>query len=240
MGERMITEAQLVALRTAFLRVAKGEPIQYVLGQWPFHNITLKTDKRALIPRPETEQLVERVLHAPIWKRAIDIVDIGTGTGAIILALATADIQKEKHFHAIDLSPEALSLARENAIALGLENRVTFEVADGASTLPPRSVDILVSNPPYISTEETDSLAPLILAHEPRMALDGGKDGLEILRQIIFAGTQVLRPGGELFFEIGDDQGLSIQRLLTQAGYSQVRIYKDFAGHDRYAQATIV
>lgn len=237
--ERLATAEEMECLRATFLRLAKGEPIQYVIGEWPFHNITLKTDARALIPRPETEQLVERILHSAIWRNAKDVVDIGTGTGAIILALAAADRQGNKHFHAIDISPAALSLAQENAKRLGLEDRVTFECANGASTLAAKSVDILVSNPPYISTRDTDALPPLILAHEPRTALDGGEDGLDILRQIILDGTQVLRSGGGIFLEIGDEQGLSVQRLLDCAGYTQANIYKDFASHDRYAQAYI-
>lgn len=238
--QRIATTKELEALRAAFLRLAKGEPIQYVIGEWPFHNITLKTDARALIPRPETEQLVERILHSDVWQRATDIVDIGTGTGAIILSLAAADKSETKHFHAIDISPAALALAKENAERLGLHHRITFELADGVSTLPQRSFDILVSNPPYISTKETDALPPLILAHEPRTALDGGEDGLDIVRQIILDGTQVLKPGGAIFLEIGDEQGLSVQRLLDCAGYSQGQIHKDFAHHDRYAQATIL
>lgn len=238
--QRIATVDEVEALRAAFLRLAKGEPIQYVIGEWPFHNITLKTDPRALIPRPETEQLVERILHAEVWQRATHIVDIGTGTGAIILALAAADKHCTKQFHAVDISPEALSLAKENATRLNLSKRVTFELADGASTLPQRAFDILVSNPPYISTKETDALPPLILDHEPRTALDGGEDGLDVLRQIILDGTQILRPGGAIFLEIGDDQGLSVQRLLDCAGYSQSQIHKDFAHHDRYAEATIL
>jgi release factor glutamine methyltransferase len=238
--ERKATEEELERLRAMFLRLANGEPIQYVIGTWPFHNIVLKTDARALIPRPETEQLVERILHSPIWAQASNIVDIGTGTGAIILSLAAADKRKEKHFRAIDISPDALSLAQENAARLGLADRVTYELADGTSTLAPKSVDILVSNPPYISTQETDALPSLILNHEPRTALDGGADGLDILRQIILGGTQALRAGGEIFLEIGDEQGLSVQRLLECAGYSNCRIYKDFGHHDRYAQASIL
>ncbi len=240
--DRVVPDACVEKLRTQFLRLSKGEPLQYILGEWPFHQIHLKTDARALIPRPETEQLVERVLQSPQWKTATSVADIGTGTGAIILSLAFAREQiapGQTAFTAIDLSPEALSLAKENAQALHLDHRIDFRLANGASTLPQRSCDIIVSNPPYISTAETNALPSLILAHEPRMALDGGEDGLDILRQIVLDATLVLRPGGRLFLEIGDEQGLSMRRILDRAGYTDVVIAKDFAGHDRYAEGSL-
>ncbi len=241
-AERVVDETTVAVLRKNFLRLAQGEPIQYVVGHWPFHDIELKTDARALIPRPETEELVERILRSPQWQTAEHVVDIGTGTGAIILALAAA---REKvapgmtRFTAIDLSEDALSLARENAEALGLSSRVTFCLGDGARSLAPNSCDIIVSNPPYITTADVDALPPLILDHEPRLALDGGADGLDILKQILLDATQALRSGGRLFFEIGDEQGLSMRRLLDRAGYTEVVIAKDFAGHDRYAEGSL-
>lgn len=233
------SEADIATLRAAFQRLAQGEPIQYVIGHWPFHNIELKTDARALIPRPETEELVERILKHEVWARAEQVVDIGTGTGAIILALAAEARRQGRsmRFTAVDLSPDALSLAQENAQALGLD--VTFLQGNGAKALAPNSCDILVSNPPYISTAEVDALPPLIRAHEPRLALDGGADGLDLLREIVLDATQVLRPNGRLFFEIGEDQGLALRRLLDNAGYTQVVIAKDFAGHDRYAEGSL-
>ncbi len=240
--DRIVPQPIIETLRTQFLRLSKGEPLQYILGSWPFHDINLKTDPRALIPRPETEQLVERVLQSPQWKTATAVADIGTGTGAIILSLAHARERTspgQTTFTAIDLSPDALSLAQENARALKLDHRVTFQLANGASTLPQRSCDIIVSNPPYISTADTDALPSLILAHEPRMALDGGEDGLDILRQIVLDATLALRPGGRLFLEIGDEQGLSMRRILDRAGYTDVVIAKDFAGHDRYAEGSL-
>lgn len=228
-------------LREMFRRVAAGEPVQYVIGHWPFHDIELKTDPRALIPRPETEELVERVLRSPQWARAQTVADIGTGTGAIVLALAAAARRQGRTiaFTAIDLSPEALSLARENAAALGLAERVRFTEGNGCAALAPSSQDIIVSNPPYIAAATVDALPPLIRAHEPRMALDGGPDGLDILRQIVLDATQALRPGGRLFLEIGDEQGLALRRLLDRAGYTDVTIARDFAGHDRYAEGVL-
>lgn len=236
------TPEQVQTLRHLFVRVAHGEPLQYVLGHWQFHDIELKTDARALIPRPETEQLVERILHDPIWKRASQIADIGTGTGAIALALASAARRAgddAKHFSAIDLSAEALSLARENTLSLGLEGRVDCLLGDGAKGLKERSCDIVVSNPPYIASAEVDALPSLILDHEPRLALDGGADGLSLLRQLVLDATLVLKPQGKLFLEIGDEQGFAIRRLLECAGYTQIAITKDYAGRDRFAEGAL-
>ena len=241
--DRVLPEADVATLRGQFQRLAHGEPIQYLIGHWPFHDIELKVDPRALIPRPETEELVERILHSPQWPTARAVADIGTGTGAILLSLAHARRKRPDlppcTFTAIDLSPDALSLAKENAAALGLSDAVTFLQGDGLAPLEPASQDILVSNPPYIATKVVDALPSLILDHEPRLALDGGPDGLDILRGLILNATQVLRPNGRLFMEIGDEQGLSMQRLLDRAGYTQVTIAKDFAGHDRYAEGTL-
>ncbi len=241
-AERVVSDEVVARLRQKFVRVAQGEPIQYVLGRWSFHAIELKTDSRALIPRPETEQLVERILQSEVWERAETVVDIGTGTGAIILALAAACERVTPgriRFVAVDLSEAALSLARENAEALGLSHRITFLHGNGARGLAPNSCDILVSNPPYIPTAVVDGLPALIREHEPRLALDGGVDGLDVLRQILLDATQSLRSGGRVFFEIGDEQGLSMRRLLECAGYTEVVIGKDYAGHDRYAEGSL-
>ena len=242
-AEAVPEEAARAWLRMAFRRVAGGEPAQYVLGRWPFHAIELKTDSRALIPRPETEELVERVLRHPVWASARHVADVGTGTGAIVLALAAAARRRGgtmPRFTAIDRSPEALALARENAEALGLAKAVRFVEGDACAPLETRSADVIVSNPPYIASEEVDGLPRHILGHEPRLALDGGPDGLDVVRRIVAGATQVLRPGGRLFLEIGDEQGLSLKRLLERAGYGEVIVAKDFAGHDRYAEGSLL
>ncbi len=259
-GAETPSQEAVDTLRRMFQRVGAGEPIQYVIGHWPFHTIELKTDPRALIPRPETEELVEYILKSEHWKSARHIVDVGVGTGAIILALAHAarsttqrpealsgatkthaafdySVAQSKVFTGIDLSADALSLARENAQALDLP--VNFIHGSSCAMIPPASVDILVSNPPYIATAEVDTLAERIRCHEPRMALDGGADGLDILHTILLDALMVLRPEGRLYLEIGDEQGLAMHCLLERAGYTDVRILKDLSGHDRFALATL-
>lgn len=240
-GEVM-PEAVLEVMRTGLRRVAAGEPVQYVLGNWDFHEITLKVDPRALIPRPETELLVERVLRSPVVTepRPITIIDVGTGTGAIILALAHALRDRpDTGFLGVDRSPEALALARENASLLGLSSKIAFIKGSGCGMFEPGSIDLVVSNPPYIASAMVDGLARHIREHEPRMALDGGEDGLDVLRQIVFDAALILRPGGRVYFEIGDDQGPSMSRLLESAGFAEVLIHADDAGKTRFAEGTI-
>ncbi|MDA3926814.1 MAG: peptide chain release factor N(5)-glutamine methyltransferase [Kiritimatiellae bacterium] len=227
----------LDAMRRGLQRVVAGEPIQYVLGQWDFHNLTLKVDKRALIPRPETEQLVDIVLkssHLAGCEKPL-VVDVGTGTGCIILSLAKA--LDKGVFVGIDISQDALSLAQENAALVGLEGRVHFAHGDGCGEFDPGSVDVLVSNPPYIPSKVVDGLEPKILEHEPRLALDGGADGLYIYRSLIFDAVMVVKPGGCIYFEIGDEQGSVITVLLEEFGFTDVEIKKDYAGKDRFAIA---
>ncbi len=224
----------LDALGRGFRRVAAGEPIQYVLGEWDFRNLTLKVDKRALIPRPETEQLVDLVLNSDQVKNSEKplVVDVGTGTGCIILSIAHA--LKDGVFVGLDISEDALSLARENAELTALSNRVYFAQSDGCGEFDPGSVDILVSNPPYIPSGVVDELEPKIREHEPRLALDGGSDGLNCYRNLIFDAVMVVKPGGALFLEIGDEQGTSVCALLEEFGFADVTIKQDYSGKDRF------
>jgi len=225
------------ALRRGLQRVAGGEPVQYVLGQWDFRSLTLNVDKRALIPRPETEQLVELVLRSDVVRDTPKplVVDVGTGSGCIILSLAAE--MRDGMFVGLDISPDALALATENAARCGLHERVLFAASDGCGEFDPASVDILVSNPPYITSAEVDRLAPHIRNHEPRLALDGGADGLEVFRSLVLDALMVLKSGGELFFEIADGQGNALRDLLEGHGFTDVRILKDYAGLDRFATA---
>ena len=238
--EKDVPEAYLEAMRRGMARLAKGEPVQYVLGEWDFRSLTLACDRRALIPRPETEELVERVIrfvkgserHARPF-----IVDVGTGSGCIILSLAKE--LKDGIFLGTDISPDAIALAQENAARCGLQERVRFAVADGMDEFDPESVDVIVSNPPYIATEECERLDPRVKDFEPRSALDGGVSGLDFYERFIGDAMNVLRPGGAAFFEIGEGQGEALRRLLMDYGFSDIHIEKDFGGHDRYASGVM-
>ncbi len=231
-------------MRRGMKRIAAGEPLQYVLGQWDFRDLTLKTDRRALVPRPETEQLAGLAIASPRL-RSIDaptIIDWGTGSGCIALCLArefpTARVL------GLDISPEALALAAENAAALGLAQRVTFaniaeidlsEVLDGGS------VDAIVSNPPYIPTAQVDRLEPKVLAWEPRLALDGGADGMDVLRAVCEEATMLLAPQGELYLELDAESGqaAAMSRHLAELGFDEIRTHRDFAGAERFVSAAL-
>ena len=223
------------ALRRGLRRVADGEPVQYVLGRWEFRDLTLKVDRRALIPRPETEQLVDLVLASRQISQTPKplVVDVGTGSGCIILSLARA--LRDGVFVGLDVSVEALALARENATLTGLAERVLFAESEGCGEFDPASVDVLVSNPPYIPSQTVDGLERHIRDHEPRLALDGGPDGLRVYRALLLDAVMVLKAGGGVFFEIGDDQGPALRTLLEEHGFSEVAIHRDYAGRDRFA-----
>ena len=240
--EGEVPEKCLEAMRRGMARLVKGEPVQYVLGEWDFRHLTLKCDRRALIPRPETEELVTRVLAHLVKLPAQTppfVVDVGTGTGAIILSLAQ-EFKGETAFLGTDVSADAIALARENAERCGLSDRVKFAVADGLDDFDePECVDVIVSNPPYIESAVCDTLDPRIRDYEPRLALDGGATGLDFYDRYLGDALNVLKPGGAVFFEIGESQGAALAKLMADYGFAGVKIEKDFAGHDRYASGVL-
>lgn len=238
-----VPEKYLEAMRRGMARLVKGEPIQYVLGEWDFRTLTLKCDRRALIPRPETEELVTRVLgylNTEIQRRRGGlIVDVGTGTGAIVLSLAK-EFRGEAAFLGTDVSEDAIALAKENAVRCGLADRVKFVVADGLDDFDePQCVDVIVSNPPYIETAVCETLDPRVKDFEPRLALDGGTSGLDFYERYLSDAVNLLKPGGAVFFEIGENQGEAVRQLMFDCGFNDIRIEKDYAGHDRYAMAVM-
>lgn len=240
--EKEVSEPYLEAMRRGMARLVKGEPLQYVLGEWDFRTLTLKCDRRALIPRPETEELVTRVLKFMSSVRKDEpmlVVDVGTGTGAIVLSLAK-EFKGDAAFLGTDISEDAIHLARENAAKTGLTDRVSFAVADGLDEFDePQSVDILVSNPPYIKSAVCETLDPRVKDFEPRLALDGGVSGLDFYDRYLADALNLLKPGGAVFFEIGEDQGAALAKLMSDYGFTEIKIEKDYAGHDRYASAIL-
>lgn len=237
-----VSERHLEALRRGMRRLAAGEPLQYVLGEWDFRTLTLSCDSRALIPRPETEELVSRVLkwlkENPSDSERI-IIDVGTGTGAIILSLA-AEYKGNAAFIGSDISEGAIALAKANAVRTGLSSRVKFVVMDGLDDFDePECVDVIVSNPPYIERAVCETLDPRVKDFEPRLALDGGESGLDFYDRYLADALNILRPGGAVFFEIGENQGEALRELLENYGFSDIKIEKDFAGHDRYASGVL-
>jgi len=215
------------AFFAAIDRRIKHEPLQYIMGQWEFMGLTFKTDPRGLIPRPETELIVEEALKY----KPTQVLDVCTGSGCIAIAmkkLSNASVT------AIDISPEALSLARENA-TFHNETDIKFIQSDMLSSVDPQTFDIIISNPPYIPTAHIDDLQPE-LNHEPKLALDGGKDGMEPYRRLIPQAISYLTKGGVLLLEIGPP---AVKTILLEAGYDIVKIIKDYSGHDRVIVATL-
>ena len=243
--EKEVPERFLEAMRRGMARLANGEPVQYVLGEWDFRHLTLKCDRRALIPRPETEELVTRVLAYLNARSAMQpssapfVVDVGTGTGAIILSLAQ-EFRGAAAFLGTDVSEDAIALAQENAAKCALAGQVKFAVADGLDDFDePECIDVIVSNPPYIESAVCDALDPRVRDYEPRLALDGGATGLDFYDRYLGDALNVLKPGGAVFFEIGEGQGGALAKLMADYGFADVKIEKDFAGHDRYASGVL-
>lgn len=232
-----VSEPQLAAMRRGLARLATGEPVQYVIGEWDFRSLTLKCDRRALIPRPETEELVTRVLKS--LKGGEVVIDAGTGTGAIILSIAK-EAKGGGLFIGTDISEDALALAQENARLTGLGDKVKFVAMDGLDDFDePQSVDVIVSNPPYIKTADCLKLDRNVRDFEPRIALDGGESGLDFYERYLGDAVNLLKIGGKVFFEIGESQGGEVIALMRSYGFENIKVEKDYAGHDRYASAEL-
>ena len=233
--ERALTPAELEAIRPLVRRRGQREPMQYIIGETDFFALKLKVDRRALIPRPETEHLLEIVTSRP-GATPSAILDLGTGSGAIALGLA-------RHFPeaavtAVDLSEEALALARENAAASGLANRVTFVRSNWFAELPPETrFDLIVANPPYLSAEEVAQTQPEVQGHEPAAALAAAEDGLADLRAILTGAPRYLAPGGWLALETGIAQHAQLSRLAADAGFARTESLVDLTGRDRFLLA---
>ena len=219
---------QRAAFEAAVARRAAGEPYAYIVGNQPFHRIELTVTPAVLIPRPDTEHLVDWALELLAATPAARVWDVATGSGCIALAIACAMPAAE--VLATDLSPAALAVARDNAAALGC-GRVEFAETDTLLLPDPRRrFELIVSNPPYIA--EGDPHLPG-LAHEPRLALVSGADGLDCLRRLVAQAPARLVPGGWLLLEHGYDQGVAVRALLAQAGFTDVATRRDYGGQER-------
>jgi release factor glutamine methyltransferase len=226
--DRPLNEAEVDAYRELVARRARREPVAYILGEWGFRRLTLKVDRRALIPRPETEVVVERCLALLAGQETPRVLDVGVGTGAIALALL--DEHPGAQVTAIDASPDALALARENATRLGLELELLEH--DLRQGLPGGPYDLVVSNPPYVTAEELPGLMPDVRDFEPHAALVG--EGTT--EAVAHAARAVLRPGASLVLEVGDDGAAATRTLLESLGYTAVTITADLTERERVVE----
>lgn len=233
--ERPLSEVELEKIRPLVRRRALREPLQYVVGETEFCGLRLAVDRRALIPRPETELLVEHVQRMRSATPPGRILDLGTGSGAIALALAAAF--PAATVVGVDRSAEALALARNNAALTGLEGRVSFLESDWFGAVPGVAFEVVVSNPPYLSDEETAQTAPEVRDFEPRSALAAADEGTADLARIIAEAPRFLAPGGLLALETGCAQHVRLMPLVRAAGFGQVESHLDLTGRERFILA---
>jgi release factor glutamine methyltransferase len=219
---------------------AQGVPVQYITGLQEFMGLDFNVSPDVLIPRPDTEILIEAAIEeANSMKSPLTIVDIGTGSGAIALSLA--HFIKGSKVHTIDISPRALEVAKGNAVKLSLQDNVSFFLGDVFSPLGEEfygKVDLLVSNPPYIPKDDILKLQREV-GYEPELALDGGLDGLDFYRRIIKEGQKFLSSQGRILFEVGHDQAQMVENILREYGFKYVIIKKDLSGIERVVIAKV-
>jgi len=226
--ERPLAASELDAARALVSRRAAREPLQYVIGEWGFRRLTLRVDCRALIPRPETETVVERCLALLAGREAPRVLDVGTGSGAI--ALAIADEHPGARVSGIDVSGDALALARENAVQTGLD--IELLERDVFQGLPEGPWELVVSNPPYVDPGDRATLEPEVRDWEPDTALFGR----DVTATVAAAAVDQDVDGGALVLEVGDGQAQATAALLASLGYAEVRTTPDLAGRDRVVE----
>jgi release factor glutamine methyltransferase len=220
------------AFQQLITRRMKGEPVAYIRGQQEFWSLLLEVTPAVLIPRPETELVVERALEHMAADAALRVADIGTGSGAIALAIANERLKT--HVVATDVSREALDVAQRNAARLGIAN-IEFRLGSWFEPLRAERFSVIASNPPYVADDDPD-LAPHVRRYEPAVALTSGISGLEALERLIARAPDHLEPDGWLILEHGWKQAVQVRNLLVRRGFTRVRSHADLAGHERVSE----
>ena len=232
--ERVLNEAELNPVRELVKRRAAREPLQHITGSTSFCGLEMKCSRAALVPRPETELLAERGWQflSTLNSQLSTALDLGTGTGCIAIAIAKK--APGATVHAVDISPEALALARKNTVANRFSDRITFHEGDAFAALPSQTqFDLIVSNPPYIAAEEIATLSPEVRDFDPRLALDGGADGLDFYRRLAKEAGAFLKPGGKLILEFGDGQETALAKLFFDEKWIVEEIVADYSSRPR-------
>ncbi len=228
---RALDETQTEALDALVARREKREPVSHILGAKGFWKIMLRVTPAVLAPRPDTETILDVVLPLFGESEAFSVLDLGVGSGAILLAILAE--RPAARGLGVDASDDALAVARENAANLGLAGRAVFTHTDWTAGLDNDQFDLVVSNPPYVKRGDIPSLPPEVRNHEPRMALDGGRDGLDAFRAIAPQILRVLKPGGRFAVEFGLGQRDAVRALFAAAGATELTVTRDLADHDR-------
>ena len=232
--DRPLGPPELDPMRALLRRRANGEPLQHLLGTVEFHGREFRCDARALVPRPETERLVELVLERIPADAAWTVLDVGTGSGVIALTLAAE--RPASQIVATDRSPDALMLARENAAKLEVAARVRFVESDLLASVDMGPFDVVIANLPYIPSAEISTLSREV-QRDPPLALDGGPDGLDLVARLASPALPRMRPGGFLALEIGHDQADRVQKLLADAGWRGITTAPDYQQISRFVFA---
>jgi len=228
---RPLSAEQSQALEAYVARRERREPVSHILGAKGFWKIMLRVTPAVLTPRPDTETILDLVLPMFAEHEAFALLDLGVGSGAILLAILAE--RPAARGLGIDISEEAIAVARENAANLGLAARTALLRGDWTAGLDADNFDLVVSNPPYVRSGDIAGLAPEVRDHEPRLALDGGPDGLDAYRRLAPEIVRVLKPGGHFAVEIGPDQSDAVEALFSAAGAEGVAVTDDLAGRRR-------
>lgn len=239
-GLRMLEPSELETIRALFKRRRAYEPVAYLRGYREFYGRTYRVDRRVLVPRPDTEILVEVALER-LHNRDLGarVLDLCTGSGCVAITLKLE--RPTMTVDATDVSADALAVARDNAQRLGAVWNVRFALGDLFAPLgEPRPIyDLVVANPPYIASDEIPTLQPDVRDHEPHLALDGGQDGLEFVRRIVAEAPKHLRAGGALAMELGAGQAPMVEEIFLRGGFTDVRRKQDYAGHERVVSGSL-
>jgi release factor glutamine methyltransferase len=232
--ERVLNEAELNQVRELVKRRATREPLQHITGGTSFCGLEMKCSRAALVPRPETEMLAERAWQflSTLNTQLSTALDLGTGTGCIAIAIAKKS--SGALVHAVEVSSDALALARENAALNEVAERIAFHHGDAFAALPPTLLfDLIISNPPYIAAAEITTLQPEVRDFDPRLALDGGVDGLDFYRRLAVEAPAFLKPHGKLMLEFGDGQETALAKMFFDEKWVVEEIVADYSSRPR-------
>lgn len=237
--ERVLSPGELDALRALVMRRAQREPLQHIIGSTSFCGLEMVVNKHVLVPRPETELLAELGWQflSTINQQPSTCLDFGTGSGCIAIAIASKC--QTARIVALDISADAIAVAKQNATTSGMNDRIEFRCGDGFATLNgDDKFDLIVSNPPYIASEDIATLEAEVREFDPRGALDGGADGLDFYRQLATKAGAFLKPGGKIIIEFGDDQAKEISTIFTAERWTVESVHQDYTKRERMLSAT--